>query len=197
MIPPEYRTSRGEELRGRLEALGPGHDSLEPLHEDDFALIGFYIQIYCSIEFNLRSALEVFSTSSLPGSRELRTIRPPELVPTTIDVVQNMDPNAEDIEATVAQLKEIETRRGWRNTFSHWAAKRLPGEDALVFMTKDGRDERQISGNQEVEFGHARTAIFDLADFRGLAQHLRGHETWLASKAEDWRRRYTEVDPRN
>jgi hypothetical protein len=76
---------------------------------------------------------------------------------------------------------------------AHWAAKRIPGEDAIVLMSKDGRDEKQISGEDQSRDDYVRTAIFDLADLRGLVQHIVDYEVWLATKTVEWHKRYVEL----
>lgn len=189
MLPPEYRTSRLDTLQARLEALGE-EPELEPMLENDFGLIGLYVQLYCGFEFNLRRALAVFESAGLPGSRSSSDARTNALVDSVITVVRQMDPAIEEVEETESRLAEIERRRPWRNVLAHWAGARLPGEDALVFRTNDPFDEQQISGERCIVVDTARYAIVDLADLRGLEQHLIPYEHWLAAKVESWRCRY-------
>jgi hypothetical protein len=106
-----------------------------------------------------------------------------------------MDQSLENVADTLLKLDEIERRRGFRNLLAHWAARRLPGEDAIVFFTMDGFDERQISG-ADMPFGdHARTAIVDLADLRGLFGHMAEYEKWIGYKVAEWHARFL-VDTR-
>jgi hypothetical protein len=73
---------------------------------------------------------------------------------------------------------------------SHWAARRIPNEDAIVLLTKDESDAMQISGAY-LGNGYVKSAILDLADIRGLVAHeLAPFDLWLAQKISEWRKRY-------
>ena len=57
-----------------------------------------------------------------------------------------MDAAVENIPETIRILAIIERRREIRNLLGHWAARRIPNEDAIVLLTKDESDAMQISG---------------------------------------------------
>ena len=193
MIPKEYRTSRIDALQQILNTLGGDLSALAGLHPDDLHLIGAYIQRFNFIELNVRRSIEVFARIKMLDAsiaRRHHKLPSSQLVPTLKSAVARLDPRVEDIGDSQEKLDEIEFRRGIRNLLAHWAAKRLPGEDAIVLMSKDGRDERQISGDDAYQPDYVRTAILDLADVRGLLEHIGNYETWIAFKASEWHARY-------
>ena len=106
------------------------------------------------------------------------------------DSVKATDPAVEDIHETIRILEIIERRREIRNMLGHWAARRIPNEDAIVLLTKDESDAMQIDGAY-LGNGYVKSAILDLADIRGLVVNELGpFELWLAQKISEWRKRY-------
>lgn len=193
MLPQEYRTLRGEELERKVEALPNGFADLEPLQPPDYQLIGAFIQVFNFIEFNLRRSLEIHARAELlePSiARRHSRIRQADIVKQAKAAVSRMDSMVEDIPATRGKLNEIEFRRAFRNLLAHWAARRIPGEDAILLLSKDGSDDKQISGEETVGHDHAKNAIVDLADLRGLLAHIISYENWMAAKTSEWHRRY-------
>jgi hypothetical protein len=80
--------------------------------------------------------------------------------------------------------------RSLRNLLGHWAARRIPNEDAIVLLSKDENDAMQVGGAYLAN-GHVKSAILDLADIRGLIDtQLMPIELWLAEKISEWRKRY-------
>jgi hypothetical protein len=196
-LPKEYRTPRMDRLQSAFAGIAGDFTKLTKPTDADLQLMGRYIQIYNFIELNLRRSIEVFARAGLleaSAARKHHKLAPSALTPTLKASVAVMDPVVEDVPDSLGKLDEIEFRRGFRNIMAHWAARRVPGEDALVFMSKDGRDEKQISGEDKVQVDYARTAILDLADVRGLADHMIHYETWIAVKTSEWYRRYIPAD---
>ena len=191
MIPPEHRTQRSNELQAKLQDLGDLSE-LENLTSEDFRLIGAYVQIYNFIEFNGRRCVEIFARAGLLDGRSAKKpqrLHLSTLIETIKSVVVRMDA-VENVADSLVKLDEIEQRRGIRNLLAHWAARRLPGEDAIVLLTMSGFDEQQIS-EADTPFGdYARTAILDLADVRGLLVHMAEYEKWIGHKVAEWYARF-------
>jgi hypothetical protein len=104
--------------------------------------------------------------------------------------IKAMDSSIEDIQEALRVLYIIERRREFRNLLGHWAARRIPNEDAIVLLTKNENDAMQ-TGGAFLGSGHVKSAIMDLADLRGiLINELIPFELWLANKAGEWRARY-------
>lgn len=101
-----------------------------------------------------------------------------------------MDAAVENIPETIRILAIIERRREIRNLLGHWAARRIPNEDAIVLLTKDESDAMQISGAY-LSNGYVKSAILDLADIRLLIAHeLAPFDLWLGQTISEWRKRY-------
>lgn len=189
MIPEESRTSRIEHLASLTGDLS----DLEPLTESDFCLIGKYVQLYNFIELNMRRSVEALAAVSLLDSKHTKEparIPSAQLVTALKHAVSRMDPAIEDIQQSHEKLDELELRRKIRNLLAHWAAKRIPGEDAIILFSKSGHDEKQISGRYTLGVSVTRTAFMDLADIRGMIEHLGPYEVWLAQKTSEWHHRY-------
>lgn len=192
MLPPEHRTPRMIHLQARLEECNGEPNRLENLIPEDFRIIGAYIQMHNFMEFNCRRCVEIFALAGLligRLSRKPQRISISDLVPTIKKVVEKMNPAVENIRDSLAKLDEIEARRGFRNLFAHWAARRIPNEDAIVLFSMDGFDQKQISGVDDPLKDVAQTAIVDLADIRGLIVHVSDYERWMAAKTSEWHAR--------
>jgi hypothetical protein len=193
MLPPEYRTPRIEMLERVVAKTAPEDFFKFPvLTPHDHQLIGMYIQLYNYIDLNLRRSFEAFGQGKLlKGSSEKSypRIHSSALAGAVQDVVKEMNASVEDIPDSIGKLVEIERRREVRNLIGHWASRRIPNEDAIVLMTKNEGDAKQISG-EFVGGGRVKTAVMDLPDLRGLLEHMVPFETWLAAKTSEWRKRY-------
>ncbi len=72
----------------------------------------------------------------------------------------------------------------------HWAARRIPNEDAFVLLTKDETDAKRTGGTY-LPSGHVKSAILDLPPIRKVVvEELIPLELWLAHKTAEWRARY-------
>jgi hypothetical protein len=78
-----------------------------------------------------------------------------------------MDSTVEDIADATHLLWIIERRREIRNLVGHWAGRRMPGEDAIVLLTKDENDAKRTGGAYLAQ-GKVKQAVLELADLRML-----------------------------
>jgi len=193
LLPPEHRTDHLAKLEAKLDECRGDPSRLENLTPEDFHLIGAYIQIFNFIEFNCRRSIEIFALAGLlqgrPARKPQRT-HVSELIPSMKVVVEGMDARIENISESIAKLDEIELRRSFRNLLAHWAARRLPGEDAIVLLSMDGSDSKQLFGTDEPREDVAQHAILNLADIRGLVVHMADYERWIAAKVSEWYLRF-------
>lgn len=79
----------------------------------------------------------------------------------------------------IENLTEIKFRRNIRNIFAHFACKRIPNQDAFVFMTNTPKDIKKVFGHTQIPDDYILYAIFDIADVRGLIGHVLKYENWL------------------
>jgi hypothetical protein len=193
-IPPEHRTLRIEALKAIVDST-PREKLMDfpVLQPDDHQMIGFFIQQFNYMDFNLRRAIETFAHAKLlseKAAKKYPKIHSSEVASTVQDAVRAMDAAVEDIPETIRILTIIERRREIRNVLGHWAARRIANEDAIVLLTKNEGDAMQASGAY-LSSGHVKTCILDLADIRGLIRdELIPFEPWLARKTSEWRARY-------
>ena len=189
MLPPEHINEHMLRLQAKLLEYETDPSRLENLTPDDFHLIGAYVQIFNFIEFNCRRSVEIFALAGLlqgrPAAKPQRT-HISDLIPTIKRVVGGMDQAIEDVADSLGKLDEIELRRGFRNLLAHWAARRIPGEDAIVLFSMDGFDGRQLFGTDKPLEDVAQHAILNLADVRGLIVHMATYEQWIATKVSEW-----------
>ena len=163
------------------------------LQPSDHRMVGVFIQTYNYMDFNLRRAIETFAYAKLlppKAATKYPKIHGSEVASIVQESVRAMDAAVEDIPDTIRILAIIERRREIRNLLSHWAARRIPNEDAIVLLSKDENDATQVGGAY-LATGHVKSAILDLADIRTLIDNqLVPIEQWLGKKVFDWRGRY-------
>lgn len=162
------------------------------LHPEDHLLIGAFIQTFNYMDLNLRRAIETFAHAKLlpkKAAGRYPQIHSSEVADTVQDSVKAMDPAVEDITDTTHILWIIERRREIRNLLGHWAARRIPGEDAIVLLSKDENDAKR-TGGAYLAAGNVKQAVLDLADLRLIFEQIAEIELWLAQKVSDWHERY-------
>ena len=192
-LPPEHRTPRVERLEA-IVASTPREKLFDfpVLQPPDLQNIGLYIQLFNYIDFNLRRAIETFAHAKLLQGEAARTypkIHSSRVAAAVQDAVSAMDAGVENIPDAINLLTIIERRREVRNLLSHWAARRIPNEDAIVLLTKNEADAMQ-TGGAYLASGYVKSAILDLADLRRLLEQMIPIELWLAQKISEWRKRY-------
>lgn len=157
---------------------------LLPLEREDAYLIGAFIQVFNFIELNLRRSLEVFCSAGLvERTKHFQTY---ELVKLLKTGLKRTSITSQRLEDTLGKLDEIEFRRPFRNLLAHWAAKRIPGHDAIVLLTMDTKDALSVGINWPSNKDHCTYSIMMLPDLRGLLQHVSKYDEWLAHQVSEW-----------
>jgi hypothetical protein len=174
--PEEYINERSKHLSAELEKYSI--ESLENLNNEDFRLFGFYIQLYNYIDLNVKSIYLTLKDNGLIEQKKR------EHVPYMISVLAEKSAllcvqEGDDEEDVKLNLHEIGYRRSFRNVLAHWAAKRIPGEDAFVFFSTDKAEYKKIIGS-DIKSGHVGNITLDAADLRGLALSIHKYERWIA-----------------
>lgn len=192
-LPPENRTPRMEVLE-TIVARTPREKLMDfpVLEPADHQLIGAFIQEFNYMDFNLRRAIETFAHAKLlskNAAEKYPKIHSSEVATIVQEAVKAMDPAVEDIADTTKILWIIERRREIRNLLGHWAARRIPGEDAIVLVSKDENDAKR-TGGYYLALGNVKQAVLDLADLRRVFEQIAPIELWLAKKVSDWHARY-------
>jgi hypothetical protein len=193
-LPPEHRTPRIEMLEAIVAATPRDRLIDFPLLQpSDHLMVGVFIQTYNYMDFNLRRAIETFAYAKLlppKAAKKYPKIHSSDVAGIVQESVMAMDSAVEDIPDTIQILTIIERRREIRNLLSHWTARRISNEDAIVLLSKDENDAMRVSGAYLAN-GHVKSAILDLADIRALIDNqLLPIEQWLGKKVSDWHTRY-------
>lgn len=156
---------------------------LEPLTYGDAALIGHLIQSFNFLEYNLRRSIEIFAHAGLIAA--VKNPHSSKLAEIVKAGVAAMDLDVETAGVICQTLDDIELHRDIRNHLAHWAAKRIKGHDALYLMSLDHKDAIRRTGSK----GDHETSIYcimNLADLRGLLQHISKQDVWLAEFTAQW-----------
>jgi len=184
-LPPPHEN---EELRRLRDVLARTPLAvLEPLRDEDYWLLGKYVQLYNFLEFNLRRAAQIFVEAGI--IERPQRLGSHNLIETVKQGVMRLNTADEPAADTLGKLSEIEDRRGFRNLLAHWPAKRIPQEDALVLLSQDSADAKRMLGRENTA-AHCSHAVVALPDLRGLVLHMDEYEIWLARKTAQWFARY-------
>lgn len=162
--------------------------NLEPLSAADAALIGHLIQSFNFMELNLRRSIEIFTHAGLIKAFK-KNPHSSELAQTVKAGVAAMGLDGATAGVICQTLDDIELHREIRNHLAHWAAKRIKGHDALYLMSLDQKDAIRRTGSK----GDHETSVYcimNLADLRGLLEHISKQELWLAELTAQWFIRY-------
>lgn len=186
-LPIEYRNARAEYLE--QEASKYQVSELWNLTNEDFMILGKYIQMYCFIELNIHRLFNSIVLAELFEIKSKGRVSIPCILDKLIELVGDNLVESSKVDETIGKLKEIKFRRDYRNIFAHWAAKRIPNEDGMIFFASDDSDYKKIFG-EKIEADMAAYAIFDVADIRGLVTHLSSYEEWIAHFSAEVHEKY-------
>lgn len=193
MIPLEHRTKEGERLQSIIDGYQGDLTKLKPIKDNDIKLIGHFIHTYSFIEINLRRSVQTFAIAGLLGNIKPKVYQrydPAKLISSVKAGLTGTSMNPAEIADAIGKLDEIEARWRFRNMLAHFAASRIPKEEAIVFLSLDSRDLAQIYGDTSTttdEDPHFMlTACVSITDLRGLGHHMIPYRQWIARKANDW-----------
>lgn len=192
MIPKATETTPElQALASAIEASGAASFYYPVLSASQFRLHGRLIQLYNSMEFNLRRSTEFLGRAKMLGryQKNAAKLRASELVPAIVEAVASMDPAIEDIEESKLLLHEIEIERSTRNILAHWVARQIPGHKAIVYLTNDNFDGRQATG-ANIKDDHIQFAILEIDYLYKLDGALADRDEWLGCKTSEWHARY-------
>jgi hypothetical protein len=104
--------------------------------EDDVLLIGKIIVLYSHIDFNLRRMIECLDHAKVLPPQHLGKSARMHL--SEIENILEAAPGATD--PTKLVFNQIREHRKTRNLLAHFAIKRFPTEEPLMFVTKNAAD---------------------------------------------------------
>lgn len=165
--------------------------SAQRLSPSDFQLIGTFIQVYSFAELSARQIIEMIDTvtSGQTAGRASRLANH--------DVFPHLEAAAKRLGQTgKGNLKEtllraagiIGMHRQMRHTLAHWAVRRVSGDDAFIFLSKNAQEGKKRTGNMigasEISYGFAgkRTLRREL---RKLEEHTQNLSVAAAKMTDD------------
>ncbi|EHS6109939.1 hypothetical protein KV953_004644 [Salmonella enterica] len=176
-LPKEFKVERSKYLEEQYKKYKI--TELENLTTEDFRMLGVYIQTYCFIELNIQRVFQKLNENGIIKINKGNKINIPYMMNVLKKSINQVITEPSEISLFIENLGEIELRRSYRNIFAHWAAKRIPKEDAMVFITSNAQDYKKVIG-KEMNSDYVAYAILDIADIRGLIVHLLEYDKWLA-----------------
>ncbi|OCG10265.1 hypothetical protein A9G13_00565 [Gilliamella sp. wkB178] len=177
-LPSEFRTEKTNFFEQELKKFQV--DELENLTDEDFRILGMYIQTYNFMDLNIQRCINILKDEKILffDKKERQDI--PNLIDKIIDCLDKLDLEKEQEIETMEKLIEIKFRRNIRNLFAHFACKRIPNQDAFVFMSNPPKDIKKFFKREQIHVDLILYSILDIADARGLINHVLKYETWLA-----------------
>ena len=192
-LPKEYVTP---ELRAIMDKLTQGSEEelgrLLPLTPEDLRVFGGLIQLYCFFDFNLRRAIEFFHHAGLLERKSMKKypdFYDSEFCDLVASIVSKMDPDQENVSEAMRRLGLVNGGRLYRNLVGHFSARRYPGRDIYVFLSKSDRDARQVFGDT-LGKEHAHIGVAVCQDIANLVKDLATHDEWLGLRIPHWHARY-------
>ncbi|MGF6313151.1 hypothetical protein ABIB82_007182 [Bradyrhizobium sp. i1.8.4] len=149
-------------------------------NRDHVVLIGKIVMLYSYIDFNLRRMIEVLDHAKALPSAWLGKTAKMHLsdIETILETAPDIAPN------NALALGRIKEFRKLRNLLAHFAVKRFPAEDALVFVTKSAADYKRVLG-AEADPGVVMTAVADLGQIRDVCRMIEEIQHWLSAATND------------
>jgi hypothetical protein len=152
---------------------------------DDHVLVGRFVMLYSYIDFDLRRMIEVLDhANKLPAKRAGKSAEM-----SIGDVETMLETMPDTSQANAAAFGRIREFRKLRNLVAHFAIKRFPNEDALVFITKSASDYKRVLG-KEPDPGVVMTGSMDLQQIRNVCGEVERLVSWLCQATHDLENRF-------
>lgn len=177
--------------QARLEAIYASIKSVqgdtEPLQEEDYLLLGRFIQAFCVADFEARRVLLAMQTILGKGSVEIRKL-PDKTVIEHLASGAKTWPGQKEIGEGVANVAAIlDMHHQVRHIFAHWAGRRVKGHDALMFLSTS-LNHKPPAGGHYVGPGDpdadSEFRIMEKVHIREELPKLIGHTSYLGNLAK-------------
>lgn len=157
----------------------------------DFQLIGTFIQVYSFAEMTARQIVEMIDALT-PGKSANAASRL-----AGHDVFPHLEAAANRLGQTgTGNLKEtllraagtVKMHRQMRHTLAHWAVRRVSGDDAFIFLSKNAQEGKKRTGNMigESEISYGFTGKRTLRrELRKLEEHTQNLSVAAAKMTAD------------
>jgi hypothetical protein len=184
-IPTAHVTPDIAALQAAAEAFMKGGFKGGPPEKDDLVVVGAFVTTFNFIEFNLRRAIRLFKEKGALTEAETKKAPVGELPNLVKKGLHCIGLTQAETARIHAALDEIALRQPFRNLLAHWALRHLPDTDAVVLVTMDEKDAKQI-GQTVSHYQHLSYCVMQMADLRGLAEHVIKIEQRLARDVVSW-----------
>jgi hypothetical protein len=104
-------------------------------------------------------------------------------IETILETMSDIAPN------NALALRHIKEFRKLRKLLAHFAVKRFPTEDALVFVAKSAADYKRVLGT-EPDPGVVTRAVADLGQIRDVCRMIEEIQNWLSAATNDLENTY-------
>jgi hypothetical protein len=177
--------------QARLEAIYASIKSAqgdtEPLQEEDYLLLGRFIQAFCVADFEARRVLVAMQAIVGKKSVEIRKL-PDKTVIEHLASGAKTWPGQKEIGEGVAKVAAIlDMHHQIRHTFAHWAGRRVKGHDALMFLSTSLSHKPPVGGHYVGPGDPGADSEFRLMEkvhIREELPKLMGHATYLGNLAK-------------
>ena len=152
------------------------------LTDADMLVMGKFIQLYCYGDLNARRIIDALRLAAIgPNAMNASRLQDAQVFPKLREAADLLwDSNLK--EGLHKAAETIELHRTHRHTFAHWAARRIPGHDALIVFSKNAREAERRDGiapqPTEMKYG-----IVPMEGFKSELPKLEGHTLYLAESA--------------
>jgi hypothetical protein len=176
-LPRSNETARLMHLRSVVEDTDTEHMLAWPRPtDDDFAVFGRIIHAYSTMDFLLRFTAEIMDAQGLLSQPWKGAIATQSIAVISREIQSNQ------MWSTSHRIgfEQIDLHRRVRNMLAHFLVRRVPEEDAFVFLTKSAADFKQVFGEmpplENMLFG-----VTDAAEVYGIEPVLKGLLSWLGN----------------
>jgi hypothetical protein len=163
-----------------------GISQLVPMTSHDFQVIGAIIQLYAFADMTARRLLEMIDCiEGVPRRSPNQTLRDNEVFPTLLRRLTALGATEEELAAARTAINMINGFAMHRHHLAHWGARRFPGADAIVAMTKNAREAHRRTGATLAPF-EMQYAVIPMPELRSNIRPLARKVDWLAAMVDTW-----------
>jgi len=179
-LPESIETERTRYLQNLVNSSPNAIINWPAPNRDDQLLVARLVMFFSYIDFDLRRMIEVLDhAQKLPkkwaGKSATMSLG---------DIEETLATMPDTSPANTYGLKRISYFRRLRNLVAHFAIKRFPTEDAMLFLTKSAADYKRVLG-QRPKPGVLMTGSMDVQQMRDACAEVEKLVSWLCQATHD------------
>lgn len=180
------RPEMDELLKARM-SLGHLTQDTRPLSGQDYELIGKFIQTYCIADLEARRVINCLThiRQGEPTAFALK-LNDKDALDHLIICADNCTWNPDIAEGIRKAAEIFVLHRQLRHMFAHWAGRRIPGHDSLIFFTASFDKQKLPKDSVKIEEEEDANMQYGVMPIPNLLQEqkkLEGHAQYLANMA--------------